>query len=272
MGRRRVGVYYYDLSWTVLEFARRWCGDTCWGRIPSQINPTLLSVSVGASLAYISHNNTRSRIKQPEYNMSNHGHNVTNKLLARRKHDIGGEKISASVSSSQLKTTTRDIHLDVSSDRTKNAFSEDEENKPPPHDNTLSLITNAKKLAIPILYPPSASEQESFDTNLKVSIAHEKKWKLQPRRACINNKKQLLLNIKQTSTSIKPTLTSPPPPVDDASWANFLFGALHTPVPLIMPPPQITQGILHSPPEFNRVISIEDNNNTSILQCPACPA
>ena len=194
--------------------------------------------------------------------MSNHGHNVTNKLLARRKHDIGGEKISASVSSSQLKTTTRDIHLDVSSDRTKNAFSEDEENKPPPHDNTLSLITNAKKLAIPILYPPSASEQESFDTNLKVSIAHEKKWKLQPRRACTNNKKQLLLNIKQTSTSIKPTL-SPPLPVDDASWANFLFGALHTPVPL-MPPPHITQGILHSPPEFNRVISIEDNHNTSI--------
>lgn len=180
--------------------------------------------------------------------------------MARRKHDIGGEKISASVSSSQLKTT-RAIHLDVSSDRTKNAFSEDKENKPPPHDNTLSLITNAKKLAIPILYPPS--EQESFDTDLKVSIAHEKKWKLQPRRACTNNKKQLLVNIKQTSTSIKPTLPSLPLPVDDASWANFLFGALHTPVPL-MPPPQITQGILHSPPEFNRVISIEDNNNTSI--------
>ena len=191
--------------------------------------------------------------------MSNHSHNVTNKLLARRKHDIGGEKISASVSSSQLKTT-RAIHLDVSSDRTKNTFSEDKENKPPPHGNTLSLITNAKKLAIPILYPPS--EQESFDTNLKVSIAHEKKWKLQPRRACTNNKKQPLVNIKQTSTPIKPTLPSPPP-VDDTSWANFLFGALHTPVPL-MPPPQITQGILHSPPEFNRVISIEDNNNTSI--------
>jgi hypothetical protein len=193
--------------------------------------------------------------------MSSHSHNVTNKLLAKRKHGIGGEKISTSVSSSQLKTTTRDIHLDVSSDRTKNTFSEDEENKPPPHDNTLSLITNAKKLAIPILYPPS--EQESFDTNLKVSIAHEKKWKLQPRRACTNNKKQLLVNIKQTSTS-KLTLPSPPPAVDDASWANFLFGALHTPVPLIMPPPQITQGILHSPPEFNRVISIEDNHNTSI--------
>ena len=170
------------------------------------------------------------------------------------KHDIGGEKISASVSSSQLETT-RAIHLDVSSDRTKNTFSEDKENKPPPHDNMLSLITNAK-LVIPILYPPS--EQESFDTNLKVSIAHEKKWKLQPRRACTNNKKQLLGYIKQTSTPIKPT-----PPVDDASWANFLFGALHTPVHL-MPPPQITQGILHSPPEFNRVISIEDNNNTSI--------
>ena len=194
--------------------------------------------------------------------MSNHSHNVTNKLLARRKqHDIGREKISASVSSSQLKTT-QDIHLDVSSDRTKNAFSEDKENKPPPHDNTLSLITNTKKLAIPILYPPS--EQESFDTNLKVSIAHEKKWKLQPRRACTNIKKLLLIIIKQTSTFIKPTLTSPPPPVDDASWANFLFGALRTPVPLIMPPPQITQGILHSPPEFNRMISIEDNNNTSI--------
>ena len=85
----------------------------------------------------------------------------------------------------------------------------------------------------------------------------------QPRRACTNNKKQLLGTIKQTSTSIKPTLTSPPPPVDDASWANFLFGALHTPVPL-MPPPQITQGILHSPPEFNRVISIEDYHNPSI--------
>ena len=191
--------------------------------------------------------------------MSNHSHNVTNKLLARRKHDIGGEKISASVSSSQLLKTTQAIHLDVSSE-TKNAFSEDKENKPPPHDNTLSLITNAKKLAIPILYPPS--EQ---DTNLKVSIAHKKKWKLQPRRACTNNKKQPLVNIKQTSTPIKPTLPSPTLPVDDASWANFLFGALHTPVPL-MPPPQITQGILHlhSPPEFNRVISIEDNNNTSI--------
>ena len=198
--------------------------------------------------------------------MSNHGHYVTNKLLARRKHDIdiGGEKISASVSSSQLKTTQA-IHLDVSSE---NTFSEDKENKPPPHDNTLSLITNAKKLAIPILHPPS--EQESFDTNLKVSIAHEQKWKLQPRRACTNNKKQPLVNIKQTSTQIKPTLTSPPPPVDDASWANFLFGALHTPVHL-MPPPQITQGILHSPPEFNRVISIEDNNNTSIAM-PSLPS
>ena len=145
--------------------------------------------------------------------MSNHSHNVTNKLLARRKHDIGGEKISASVSSSQLKTT-RAIHLDVSSDRTKNTFSEEKENKPPPHDNTLSLITNAK-LVIPILYPPS--EQESFDTNLKVSIAHEQKWKLQPRRACTNNKKQPLVNIKQTSTPIKPTLTSPPLPADDTS-------------------------------------------------------
>lgn len=46
---------HYDLSSTVLEYARRWClesrSDTVWGRIPSHINLNLLSVSVGASLS-----------------------------------------------------------------------------------------------------------------------------------------------------------------------------------------------------------------------------
>ena len=94
-----------------------------------------------------------------------------------------------------------------------------------------TTLGNELGLTFPNLAEPGKTEQEEST-----------KWKLKPRKSITNK-----LIIKQAS------LTQPSPPPADEPGANFLFGNVHTPIPV-----QFNREHLHSPPALFRASSNED--------------